>query len=261
MRRSERDVAAPRERRAPALDALRPVHRAPDGEEVADALAALSALLVLFGTRSQKPLELPHEHLVLPCHRREAAPRCRFARQSATRTKRVARCVLAGFSDAEPDLLLAERSPELEVADDARPVHEEGAREAEDAEATGRLAVAVEDWDQPVEAELVEERADLVAGLLQIDFQDHDIGFRRGDALQRGHLLPARLAPGRPKVHDDDLAPVVGQPEGLASRRDVLEVRRGRRDSSAHPWGIDLGADDADVWVRDSRLVERQHRP
>src|SRR5205807_9147201 len=66
--RSERDVAAPRERRAPALDAFRPVHRAPDREEVAQALAALSALLVLVVARSEEALELAHERLLLPCH-------------------------------------------------------------------------------------------------------------------------------------------------------------------------------------------------
>lgn len=83
MRRSERDVAAPRERCAPALDPLRPVHRAPDREEIAQALAPLSALLVLVVARSQKALELAHERLVLPCHEtrlRPAAPLLDIAR-------------------------------------------------------------------------------------------------------------------------------------------------------------------------------------
>src|SRR5207245_7987860 len=166
---------------------------------------------------------------------------CRpLARHSAPRTERVARCVLAGLADPDADLVLGERPTELEVSDDAGAVDEKGARKAQHAEATGRLPVAVEDRHQPIEGKLVEERADLVAGLLQVDLQDDDIGLGRGDALQRGHLLAAGLAPGGPEVHDDDFAPVVGDPDGLAPWQDVREVGLRRHDGNGYALDFDL---------------------
>src|ERR671934_431462 len=68
MRRSERDVPATRGDDAATVNALRPVLRAPHRQEVAQALAALAALFVRVGLRSEKALAPVHEHFLLPCH-------------------------------------------------------------------------------------------------------------------------------------------------------------------------------------------------
>src|SRR3989441_12950270 len=78
----------------------------------------------------------------------------------------------ARLREALPDLRLGERAAQLDVPDDAVAVDEEGARQAEDAEAARRRAVRVEHRHEPVEPELIDEGADLVARLLEVDL-DH----------------------------------------------------------------------------------------
>src|SRR5437764_4852000 len=145
-----------------------------------------------------------------------------------------------------PDLRLAHRG-ELEVADDAGLVDKECAREAEHAETPRGCAVAVEDRLQAIEPERVQEGARLVAWFHEVDLENDHVRLAGGHALQRGHLLAARWAPRRPEVHDDDLAAVGREPEGLAVEADPLEVRSRRSDPAGGAVRFDLRADDARV--------------
>src|SRR2546428_11311303 len=110
----------------------------------------------------------------------------------------------ARLRQALPDLRLGERAAQLDVPDDAVPVDEEGARQAQDAEAARRRAVRVEHRHEPVEPELIDEGADLVARLLEVDLDHRHVRLAAPHALEGGHLLAARPAPGGPEVHDPD---------------------------------------------------------
>src|SRR5205823_12654451 len=79
------------------------------------------------------------------------------------------------------------------------------------------------------------------------DLENDDVGLARGDALQGGHLLATGRAPRRPKVHDNDLAAVCGESEGLAVEARPLEVRGRRSDPAGRAVRLDLRADDARV--------------
>src|SRR5437660_12081392 len=81
----------------------------------------------------------------------------------------------AGFLNPGPDLRLG-HLPKLEMADDAVPVYEERARQAEDTEAARRGAVGVQDRLQAVEPERGEEGARLVARPHAGDFEDDHTG-------------------------------------------------------------------------------------
>src|SRR5437867_3465037 len=94
----------------------------------------------------------------------------------------------ACLADTVPDLRLGHRG-ELEMANDAVLTDEERAREAQHAVAARRRAVGVEDGLQTIQAERVEERPRLVAGLHQIDLEHHDIRLARGNPLKGGQLL------------------------------------------------------------------------
>src|SRR5256885_2302927 len=107
---------------------------------------------------------------------------------------------LARLADAGPDLGLAQRPSELEMADHAGLVHEERARQAQHAEAARRLAVRVKHRLKPIQTELLEERGDLVTRLLEIHLEEHNIGLSRGDALEGRHFLAAGLTPRGPEV-------------------------------------------------------------
>ena len=120
------------------------------------------------------------------------------------------------------------------------PVDDEGDRQAEDAApAPGDLLVAERD---PVgDAELLPELQDRLGRLVEGDPDDLEAGaavlLRERDELRR--LRPARRAPGRPEVDDDDLAaergevellPVaVAEAEGGGGSADPRHGRVGRR--------------------------------
>src|SRR5437879_3225493 len=152
----------------------------------------------------------------------------------------------ARLLDPRPDHRLG-HLPKLEVADDAVAIDEERAWQRQHPVAACGRAIAVEDGLKTIEPEGVEERSGLVARLHEIDLEHDDIRLAGGDALQRGHLLAARQAPGGPKVHDHDLAAVGGEPKGLAIEVRPLEVRRGRADPPGGALALDLGPDDARV--------------
>src|SRR5438046_5736877 len=137
-----------------------------------------------------------------------------------------------------PDLRVA-HGAELGVADDAGLVDKECAREAEHAETPRGCAVAVEDRLQAIEPERVQEGARLVAWFHEVDLENDDVGLARGHALQGGHLLATGRAPRRPKVHDNDLAAVGGEPEGLAVEARPLEVRGKCSDPAGRPARLD----------------------
>src|SRR3989442_11308026 len=167
----------------------------------------------------------------------------------------------ARFADAGPDRRFAERTAELEMTDHAALVHEEGARKAEHTEAPRGLPLGVEHRLKPVEAELLEERRDLVTRLLQVNLEEHHIRLGCRDALEGGHLLPAGLTPGRPEVDHDDLAAIVGKTHDLPSVPVPFEVRSVRRDPPAGPLVLDLVADDGDLGLGRRRLREGERRP
>src|SRR6266540_6280211 len=134
---------------------------------------------------------------------------------------------LARLGEALADDALVHHLASFDMPYHALAVDEEGHREADDAVAACRLAVEVEERVKAVERELVEERTGPRAVFLQIDGKEHRVA-ATGDAVERGHFGAARLAPGRPKVHDDDLTVEARQ----RARRSVgcvpLEVRRDR---------------------------------
>src|SRR5438552_16808947 len=105
--------------------------------------------------------------------------------------------------------------PKLEMANDTVLVDEERAWEGQHAEAPRGRPVVVEARLQAIEPERVEEGARLVARFHQVDLEHGDLGLAGGDALQRRQLLAAGKAPGRPEIHDHDLAPVWRESEGL----------------------------------------------
>src|SRR5947208_6462677 len=119
----------------------------------------------------------------------------------------------ARLRQALPDLRIGERAAQLDVPDEAVAVDEEGARQAEDAEAARRRAVSVEHRHEPVEPELIDEGADLVARLLEVDLDHRHVRLAARDAIEGGHLLAARHAPGRPEVHDHDPAAKIRRSE------------------------------------------------
>src|SRR2546428_3866288 len=158
----------------------------------------------------------------------------------------------ARLRQALPDLRLGERAAQLDVPDDAVPVDEEGARQAQDAEAARRRAVRVEHRHEPVEPELIDEGADLVARLLEVDLDHRHVRLAAPHALEGGHLLAARHAPGRPEVHDHDPAAKIRQAR-RSPRAAPREIRSARADSTPGGGGLDLCGDDRDVPVAGAR--------
>ena len=71
-------------------------------------------------------------------------------------------------------------------------------------------------------------------------------GERRVERLHRRHLLPARLAPCRPHVHEDDASLEIGEPDGVALQVGERELRRRLADErAAARRAPDAAADDA----------------
>src|SRR5437899_7036432 len=166
----------------------------------------------------------------------------------------------ARLRQALPDLRIGERAAQLDVPDDAVAVDEEGARQAEDAEAARRSAVRVEHRHEPVEPELIDEGADLVARLLEVDLDHRHVRLAARDAIEGGHLLAARHAPGRPEVHDHDPAAKIRQAR-RSPRAAPREIRSGRADPTSGGDVLDLCGDDRDVTVAGTGSRERQRRP
>src|SRR6267143_2865982 len=168
---------------------------------------------------------------------------------------------LSRLGDAGPDLGLAQRTSQLEMADHAGIVHEERARKAEDAEAARRLAVRIEHRLKPVQTELLEERRDLVTRLLEIHLEEHHIRLRRRDALEGRHFLAAGLTPGGPEVDHDRLPAEIREAHDLTAGSIPFEVRSVRGDPPARTFALDLRPDDPDVRRGRRRSCERERRP
>src|SRR5438093_1626978 len=166
----------------------------------------------------------------------------------------------ARLPQALPDLRIGERAAQLDVPDEAVAVDEEGARQAEDAEAARRRAVSVEHRPEAVEPELIDEGADLVARLLEVDLDHRHVRLAARDAIEGGHLLAARHAPGRPEVHDHDPAAKIRQAR-RSPRAAPCEIRSGRADPTRGGGVLDLCGDDRDVTVAGAGSRERQRRP